>query len=140
MSATPAALRFDRTRAAQVGLLLAVAISLHVVPQWLAPWFDPALTMIALMTLDALVFAAVMRSPASWRTAAALAAIFLVELAVRRQHVAALPSVVLNLALAAVFGSTLARGRTPLVQAIAAHALGREALDAAFAQYLRRVT
>lgn len=136
----PSALHFDRNRLRQVIVVLAVAISLHVVPQWLAPWIDPALSMIALMAIDALVFALVVRSVGSLKVAGVLASIFVLVLYSRRQHLVALPSIVLNLACAAGFALTLARDRTPLVQAIAAHAIGRDAIDAAFARYLRGAT
>lgn len=140
MSAHPPALRFGCRQAVQVLALLVAATSLHVVPQWLAPRFDAALTMVALMAVDAAVFAALMRTGAWWKTAALLAALFVAESVLRSQHLAALPSVALNLALAAAFAATLRRGRTPLVQAIAVHALGVATVDAAFARYLRGIT
>lgn len=139
-AAASEALRFDRARAWQVAALLAVATSLHVIPQWLAPWIDPALSMIALMAIDALVFALVVRSIGSAKVAGILALIFVAVLYSRQRQLVALPSIALNLACAAVFALTLAPGRTPLIEAIAAHALGRDAIDADFARYLRGVT
>ncbi|HXF47148.1 MAG TPA: hypothetical protein VNK91_13615 [Burkholderiaceae bacterium] len=136
----PAALQLDRGRLWQVAAVLAVAVSLHVIPQWLAAWIDPALSMIALMVIDALVFALVVRSVGSLKVTGVLALIFVAVLYSRQQHLVALPSIVLNLACAAAFALTLAPGRTPLIHAIAAHAIGRDAIDAAFARYLRGVT
>ena len=135
-----AAVRFDRRRLRQVLLVLVVSVSLHVVPQWLAAWFDPALTMIALMVLDAVVFAAVARSTGGWRVALLLAFVFAFVYASRQQQFVAAPSVVLNLLLAAAFGFTLRDGAMPLISRIAVHSFGLEILTAPFAGYMRALT
>lgn len=139
-AAAASALDFDRRRLWQVAVLLAVATSLHVIPQWLDAWIDPARSMIALMVIDAIAFAMVARSGGSLKAAGLLALIFVAVYYSRQQHLVALPSVALNLVAAAVFAVTLTRGRTPLIHAIAANAIGRDAIDARFARYLRRLT
>jgi uncharacterized membrane protein len=136
----PAPLTFDRRRAWQVATFLAIAVSLHVVPQMLSAWIDPALSMVALMLIDALVFAALVRSAGTLRIAGLIAVMFVVVYVSRQQNLAALPSIVFNLLLALLFGLTLRRGRTPMIHAIAAWAMAPEPVSAAFAHYLRRQT
>jgi uncharacterized membrane protein len=138
---TPGAgLEFTRERAWQVAAVLLVATSLHVVPQWLSSWIDPALSMIALMVIDAAVVAAVLRSSRSWRVAAALVLVFAVVILSRQQNLVALPSVLLNVLATAAFGLSLRRGRTPLIHVIAAYAMEPDPVEPDFARYLRRLT
>jgi uncharacterized membrane protein len=133
-------LEFDRRRGRQVALVVAVALSLHVVPQLLAQWVDPAVSMAVLMLVDAVVFAALVRSGGALRMAAVAALILVVVYVSHRQNLVALPSIALNALLAAVFGLTLRRGRTPLIHAIAAWAMTPEPIAPPFATYLRRLT
>ena len=130
----------DRRRTWQIVTLLAVAVSLHVVPQLLRDVIDPALSMVALMFIDAVAFAAFMRSGGTLRAAGAIAIMFAVVYISRRQNVAALPSIALNALLAAVFAFTLRRGRVPLIQQIAIWAMAPEPVSPEFAHYLRRLT
>jgi uncharacterized membrane protein len=134
------ALRFDHRRLRQVLVIVAVAISLHVIPQWLAAYIDPALSMTALMLVDAVVFAAVMRTTGAWRAVGVFAVIFAVTYVLRRSQIVALPSVVMNLMLATVFGWTLRAGHTPLIARIAAHAMGISEVPPRFGRYLRGLT
>lgn len=136
----PAPLVFNRKRGWQIVTVMLVATSLHVVPQLLARWIDPALSMVALMVIDALVFAAVVRSGGSWRAVGVLAVMFAVVYVSRQQNLVALPSIALNLAAASIFGLTLRGGRTPMIHAIAAWAMEPEPVSAEFARYLRRQT
>jgi uncharacterized membrane protein len=131
---------FDRRRAWQVATAVLVATSLHVVPQLLKAWIDPALSMLLLMVFDALVFSAVVHSAGSLRIAAALAVMFVVVYVSRRAGLVALPSIGLNVMLAAVFAATLRKGRTPIIHAIAASAMQGEPVTPAFERHLRRVT
>jgi uncharacterized membrane protein len=133
-------LQFDRRRAWQVAMVLLVALSLHVVPQLLKDWIEPGLSMMIMMVVDALIFAAVVRSAGSLRIAAGLAVMFVVVYVSRRHGLVALPSVGLNLLLAAVFAMTLRAGRTPLIHSIAAFAMEPEPVTPSFARHLRHVT
>jgi len=131
---------FNRQRAWQLATVLVVATSLHVVPQLLSGWIDPALSMLLLMVFDALVFAAIVHSSGSLRAAAGLAVMLAVVYVSRERGLVALPSIGLNFMLAAVFGFTLRKGRTPLIHAIAAYAMAPEPVGPEFARHLRRVT
>ena len=135
-----APLTFDRRRAWQVVTFLAIAVSLHVVPQLLAAWIDPAVSMVALMLIDALVFAALVRSAGTLRIAGVIALMFVIVYVSRQQNLAALPSIAFNSLIATVFGLTLRRGRTPMIHAIAAWAMAPEPVTPEFAHYLRRQT
>lgn len=146
MSARPdhdpslAPLRFDRRRAWQIVTLLVFAISLHVIPQLLKDRIDPGLSMVGLMLVDALAFAAFMRSAGTLRVAAGIAVMFAVVYVSRQQNLVALPSIALNATMATVFGLTLTRGRKPLIHTIAEWSMAPEPVTPAFARYLRRQT
>jgi uncharacterized membrane protein len=133
-------LTFDRRRAWTVVTLLVIAISLHVVPQLLRDLIDPGFSMVALMLVDALAFAGLVRSRASWRLVGLVAVMFAVVYISRQQNLVALPSIALNAMIAIVFGLTLRRGRTPLIVAIATWAMAPEPMTPEFASYLRRQT
>ena len=130
----------DRKRVWQIATLFLVAVSLHVVPQLLREWIDPALSMLALMLVDSLVFAGLTRSKGTLRFAALIAVMFIVVYISRQQNVVALPSIVFNALIALVFGLTLRQGRTPMIHAIAAWAMAPEPVTPAFASYLRKQT
>lgn len=132
-----APLVMDRRRAWQIIILLALAVSLHVIPQLLKQWFEPALSMVALMLVDAVIFAVLARSGATLRVAAGIGVMFLVVWWSRLHNLVALPSIALNLMMAAFFGFTLRRGRTPLIHEIAAWSMAPEPVSPAFARYLR---
>jgi uncharacterized membrane protein len=136
----PKPLLLDRRRAWQIVTILVVAISLHVVPQLLREWIDPALSMVALMLVDALTFAALTRSKGTLRLAGVIALMFVVVYISRQQNLVALPSIAFNALIATVFALTLRRGRTPMIQAIAAWAMAPEPMTPAFAHYLRGQT
>jgi uncharacterized membrane protein len=133
-------LLLDRRRAWQVVTVLLVAVSLHVVPQMLRDWIDPGLSMVALMLVDALAFAALVRSRGTWRLAGLIALMFVVVYVSRQQNLVALPSIALNALIATAFGLTLRRGRTPMIEAIATWAMAPEPMTPEFAHYLRRQT
>jgi len=124
-------------------LILAVAIvistSLHVVPQWLRNVVDPALSMLLLMVLDACVVAAVVRSKAAIFTGVMLALLLAATTLLHRQILAALPSIGLNLMLAAGFAATLRRRETPLIERIELVDNPRD-LPPGFVRYLRGLT
>jgi uncharacterized membrane protein len=130
----------DRRRTWQIVLVLVMAVSLHVIPQLLKQWVEPALSMIAMMLLDALTFAIVTRSGGTLRIAAAIAVMFVVVYVSRQHNLVALPSIALNTLMATAFGLTLRHGRTPLIQEIAAWAMAPEPVTPAFARYLRALT
>jgi len=138
--AQPRPLLLDRRRAWQVVTILVVAISLHVVPQLLRSWIDPGLSMVALMLVDALTFAALMRSKGTLRLAGLIAVMFVVVYISRQQNLVALPSIAFNALIATVFALTLRRGRTPMIQAIATWAMAPEPMTPEFAHYLRGQT
>jgi uncharacterized membrane protein len=133
-------LTFDRRRAWQVVTLLLIAFSLHVVPQLLKDLIDPGLSMVALMLVDALAFAALVRSRGSLRLVGLIGVMFVVVYVSRQQNLVAFPSIAFNALIATVFGLTLRRGRTPMIHAIAAWAMAPEPVTAEFAHYLRRQT
>jgi uncharacterized membrane protein len=112
--------------------------ALHVVPQLLRDWFDPAWSMLMLMVVDACVVALIMRSQTALLVGILLAALLGAAVWSHQQVLAALPSIVLNLMLASVFGATLRPGDTPLIVRIAEHESG--ALAPQFARYLRALT
>src|SRR5262249_15758392 len=133
-------LPLDRRRAWQVVTLLLLAISLHVVPQLLRNAIDPALSILALMFIDAVAFAALMRSGNTLRAAGAVAIMFVVVYVSHQQNLVALPSIALNALIAGAFALTLRRGRVPMIHAIAAWAMAPEPVSPEFAHYLRRQT
>lgn len=136
--------RLDRAQKLRLTLILAVSVSLHLVPQFLSRWIDPALSMIALMLADALVFAWFAHSRrhahGSLPVVAGFAVILAVTWASRLHHFVALPFVVLNLSLATVFAVTLRPGSTPLIHRIAHHAFPEQPIDAGYARYMRALT
>jgi uncharacterized membrane protein len=130
----------DRRRSLQIVILLVMAVSLHVIPQILKSWFEPALSMVALMFVDAAVFAILTRSGTSLRVALGIAVMFAVVWWSRLHNLVALPSVALNLMMAGAFGVTLLPGRTALIQQIAAWSMAPEPVSPGFARYLRAQT
>ncbi len=124
-------------------LMLAAAIlvstSLHVVPQWLRHLVDPAWSMLVLMVVDAILVATIVRSRAAIVTGGLLAALLFVTIALNKQIFAALPSVLLNVMLAAAFGATLRGGQTPLIVRIETAAAGSPPAPE-FERYLRNLT
>ena len=117
---------------------IALSIALHVVPQLLRDRVDPAWSMLVLMLVDACVVALIMRSRTALLVGVALAALLAVAMWSHQQILAVLPSVVLNLLLASVFGATLREGETPLIVGIAEFDQG--ALQPKFERYLRGLT
>jgi uncharacterized membrane protein len=131
----------DRRRTLwQIATLLAVAVSLHVVPQMLRDWIPPGLSMVALMLVDALVFATLVRSKGTLRLAGVLAVMFVVIYISHQQNVVALPSIAFNALIAIVFGLSLRPGRTPIILAIATWAMAPEPVKPDFQRYLRTLT
>jgi uncharacterized membrane protein len=112
--------------------------ALHVVPQLLRAWFDPAWSMLVLMIVDACVVALIVHSRTALLVAILLAALLGAAVWSHQQVLAALPSIALNLMLASVFGATLRQGDTPLIVRIAE--LDSGALAPQFARYLRALT
>ena len=94
---------------------IGLSIALHVVPQLLRDWFDPAWSMLVLMLVDACVVALIIRSRTALLVGVLLAALLAVAVWSHQQILAVLPSVALNLMLASVFGATLRAGETPLI-------------------------
>ena len=120
------------------GGAIALSIALHVVPQLLRDWVDPAWSMLVLMLVDACVVALIMHSRTALLVGVALAALLAAAVLSHQQILAALPSVALNLMLASVFGATLREGETPLIVGIAE--LDQGALEPRFTRYLRALT
>lgn len=120
-------------------VVIGVSTALHVVPHWLRDFVDPAWSMLVLMAIDATVVSLIVRSRgAVW--AVLLFAALLGALMLTHQNVfAALPSIALNLALAAAFGTTLRQGSTPLLVRIE-EVCSPHLLTPAFARYLRQQT
>ncbi len=118
---------------------IVISTSLHIVPQWLRDVVDPAWSMLVLMVLDACVVALIVRSKASFVAGLLLLGLLAATMFLRQQVLAALPSIALNLMLAAAFAVTLRRGKTPLIVRI-------EEIDNAgdlapnFVRYLRGLT
>jgi uncharacterized membrane protein len=125
-----------------LGLLAAgafvLSIALHVVPQLLRDSFDPAWSMLMLMVVDACAVALIVRSRTALLVGVVLAVLLGAAVWSHQQVLAALPSIVLNLMLAGVFGATLRRGETPLIVRIAQFERGT--LAPQFASYLRALT
>ena len=119
--------------------IIGLSTALHVVPQMLRDFVNPAWSMLVLMVIDATVVSLLIRRRgAVW--AVLIFATLLGALIVTHQNViAALPSIGLNLALAAGFGVTLRPGSTPLLVRIE-EACSPLALTPAFARYLRQQT
>ena len=117
---------------------IVLSIALHVVPQLLRDWFDPAWSMLVLMIVDASVVALIVRSRAALLVGVLLAALLGAAVLSHQQVLAALPSIALNLMLASFFGVTLRQGDTPLIVRIAEFDDG--VLTPQFARYLRALT
>jgi uncharacterized membrane protein len=117
---------------------IVLSIALHVIPQLLRDWLDPAWSMLGLMVLDAVIVALFMRSRTALLIGISLVALLGAAVLSHRQVLAALPSVALNLMLSGVFAVTLWRGQTPLIVRIAE--LDSEAPAPEFARYLRALT
>src|SRR5918993_221159 len=117
---------------------IALSSALHVVPQLLRNWVDPAWSMLVLMTLDACVVALIVRSRRALLVGILLAALLGAAVLSHQQLVAALPSIALNLTLASVFAVTLRRGETPLIVRIAE--LDGATLTSQFRRYLQALT
>lgn len=135
-TATPAS---TRSASLTMAAIVLVSIALHVVPQALREWIDPAWSMLLLMIVDTVLIAVLARSWGPLRVAALIAVVLALTVALRQQALAAAPSIVFNLLLAAGFGATLRRGSTPLLQRIAAAAFPQD-MSPAFDRYLRRLT
>lgn len=120
------------------GTVIVLSIVLHVVPQLLRDWVDPAWSMLVLMIVDACMVALIVRSRIAVLIGVLLVALFGAIVLLHQQLLAALPSVALNLLLAGVFGATLRDGETPLIVRIAE--LDSGALSPEFARYLRALT
>lgn len=117
---------------------IVLSAALHVIPQLLRDWVNPAWSMLALMVIDAMVVASFVRSRTAMLIGLVLVALLGAAMLLHRQVLAALPSVALNLMLSSVFATTLRRGGTPLIVRIAE--LDQGALTPAFARYLRALT
>jgi uncharacterized membrane protein len=122
-----------------VAAVLGLAVALHVVPQALRALIDPAWTMLLLMIADALVVAWLARSLRSLGSVALLAAIFAFTVMQGQQAFAALPSIGLNLLLAAVLGVSLRRGSAPILTRVAKLSYPQD-LTPAHERYLRGLT
>ena len=117
---------------------IVLSTALHVVPQLLRDWVDPAWSMLVLMTLDACVVALIVRSRSALLVGMLLAALLGIAVLSHQQLLAALPSIALNLMLASVFAVTLRRDETPLIVRIAE--VDNAALTPQFRWYLRGLT
>ena len=128
-----------RTTLLYVAGVIGLSTALHVVPQMLRDFVNPAWSMLVLMAVDAIVVSLIVGSrSAAW--ASLMFAALLGALMVTHQNVlAALPSIALNVLLAAVFGATLRHGSTPLLVRIE-EASAPHSLAPAFVQYLRQLT
>ena len=98
---------------------LVLSTALHVVPQLMRAWVDPAWSMLVLMTIDACIVAVIVRSRTALWVGILLAALLGAAVLSHQQLLAALPSIALNLMLSSVFAVTLRRGETPLIVRIA---------------------
>ena len=128
-----------RTTLLYVAGVIGLSTALHVVPQMLRDFVNPAWSMLVLMAVDAIVVSLIVGSrSAAW--ASLMFAALLGALMVTHQNVlAALPSIALNVLLAAVFGATLRHGSIPLLVRIE-EASAPHSLAPAFVQYLRQLT
>ena len=115
-----------------------LSTALHVVPQLMRDWVDPAWSMLVLMTVDACVVALIVRSRTALLVGILLAALLGAAVLSHQQLLAALPSIALNLMLAGVFAVTLRRGETPLIVRIAE--LDDGAVTPQFRRYLHGLT
>ena len=113
---------------------IVLSTALHVVPQLMRDWVDPAWSMLVLMTIDACVVALIVRSRTALLVGILLAALLGAAVLSHQQLLAAVPSIALNLMLASVFAVTLRRGETPLMVLIAE--LDSATLTPQFRRYL----
>lgn len=117
---------------------LALSTGLHVIPQLLRDFVNPAYSMLGLMVLDACVVALFVRSRSALLVGILLVTLLATTLMSHRQVLAAVPSIALNLMLAGVFAATLRPGKVPLIVRVAE--LDAGAVPADFARYLRGLT
>ncbi len=117
---------------------IVLSTALHVVPQLMRDWVDPAWSMLVLMTVDACIVALIVRSRTALLVGILLAALLGAAVLSHQQLLAALPSIALNLMLSSVFAVTLRRGETPLIVRMAE--LDDGALTPQFRRYLRGLT
>lgn len=120
-------------------VVVGLSIVLHVVPQMLRDFVNPAWSMLVLMAIDATVVSLLVGSRSAAWAGLVFVALLGAVIATHQNVLAALPSIALNLLLATMFGGTLRRGSVPLLvrieQASTAHPLAP-----AFVQYLRQLT
>lgn len=135
--------RDDQDSHRRVGLVAAAAvalsIALHVVPQILQHVVDPAWSMLVLLIIDAGIAALFARSRAALLVGIVLVVLLGAAVVSHQKVLAAVPSIALNLLLAAVFGATLRRHETPLIVRIAELDDPSE-LTPRFTRYLRALT
>ena len=117
---------------------IVLSTALHVVPQLMRDWVDPAWSMLVLMTVDACAVALIVRSRTALLVGILLAALLGATVLSHQQLLAALPSIALNLMLASVFAATLRRGDAPLIVRIAE--LDSVAVTPQFRRYLHGLT
>lgn len=129
----------SRSAGFTAAIAMGLAIALHVVPQMLKQWIDPAWSMLALMVIDAAVVALIVRSRAAVVVGVILVMLLGVAVLSHQQLLAAVPFIALNLLLASVFGVTLRKGETPLIVRIAELDNPKE-LTPPFTRYLRGLT
>lgn len=116
-----------------------MCVALYAVPLALADRLDPRVSLLALMAVDALLLALLVRTGGSLWTFVALAALLAASVAGRAAGWFALPSIAMFGALAAGFGWTLRAGAVPLVTAIARGVHG-SATTPALERYTRGLT
>lgn len=125
--------------AVAIGFALVASAAFYLVPIGLASRLDPALTLAALMAVDAACVALLVRSRGSLAALAALVALAGLTATLRGHLLVALPSMALYAGLSAVFGLTLLPGRMPLITTIALARHGA-ALGLPARRYLRGLT
>lgn len=120
-------------------VVIGLSITLHVVPQMLRDFVNPAWSMLVLMAIDAIVVSLMMGSRnAAWASLVFIGLLGAVMLT-SQNVLAALPSIALNLSLATIFGATLRQGSVPLLVRIE-QASTAQPLAPVFVQYLRQLT
>lgn len=124
---------------AAVAFGLGASLAFYAVPLWLEHRVEPALSLAALMALDAACVALLARTRGSLVALAGLLALTGLTMAWRTRAFVALPSVLLYGGLAGVFAATLRPGRTALITRIALRRHGA-ALGPAALRYLRGLT
>lgn len=121
-----------------LGVLL-VSTSLHVVPQALSQYFAPEHTMLLFMILDATLIALLAKRWSLLRAVLVLMVVLTLTIQLRHHEFAALPSIAMNLSLAALFGATLRRGSVPLLLRISAATFPQD-MSPSFERYMRALT